>query len=273
MANYLFNKDRNFNDDVDDQSYYYVVSHNDLITKASYDLTARELKIMDFVISKIKPDDRDFNIINTSLYQLGKLFGYKRNGKNYSDLAKAIGTLRKKEVLILDEQERTITQTGWVESAKYHENGQVEIRLSSDLAPYLLQLKSDYTQYRLFDTVQLDSKYSIRLYKLMREANKDKGKTCPTLQASPKELIKMMGAPKRYSFGQFNQNVLQPAMDEINLKIDDMDLDMHKGTRGRKVVHLEIYNRFYPRKPKSHDETIEPVPMIDWTEDKKNILL
>src|SRR5699024_7636354 len=98
MANYLFNSDRNFNDDIDDQSYYYVVTHNDLITKASHDLTARELKIMDFVISKIKPDDRDFNIINTSLYQLGKLFGYKRNGKNYSDLAKAIGTLRKKEV-------------------------------------------------------------------------------------------------------------------------------------------------------------------------------
>src|SRR5699024_472874 len=153
------------------------------------------------------------------------------------------------------------------------ENGQVEIRLSSDLAPYLLQLKSYYTQYRLFDTVQLDSKYSIRLYKLMREANKDKGKTCPTLQASPKELIKMMGAPKSYSFGQINQNVVQPAMDEIKMKIDDMDLDMHTGTRGRKVVHLEIYNRVYPRTPKSHDETMEPVPMIGCTEDKKNILL
>src|SRR5699024_5699310 len=102
---------------------------------------------------------------------------------------------------------------------------------------------------------------------------KDKGKTCPTLQASPKELIKMMGAPKRYSFGQFNQNVLQPAMNEINLKIDDMYLDMHKVTRGGKVVHIEIYNRLYPRKTKSHDETIEPVPITDWTEDKKNILL
>src|SRR5699024_10716722 len=97
------------------------------------------------------------------------------------------GTLRKKEVLILDEQERTITQTGWVESAKYHENGQVEIRLSSDLAPYLLQLKSDYTQYRLFDIVQLDSKYSIRLYKLMREANKDKVKTVPTYKLTLKK--------------------------------------------------------------------------------------
>ena len=29
MNNYLFNKDRNFNDDVDNQSYYYVVTHND----------------------------------------------------------------------------------------------------------------------------------------------------------------------------------------------------------------------------------------------------
>lgn len=267
MANYLYNKDRNFNDDVDDQSYHYVVTHNDLITKASHDLTARELKIMDFVISKIKPDDQNFNIIDTSLYQLGKLFGYKRNGKNYSDLAKAIGTLRKKEVLILDEQERTITQTGWVESAKYHENGQVEIRLSRDLAPYLLQLKSDYTQYRLFDTVKLDSKYSIRLYKLMRETNKDKGKTCPTLETTPKELIKMMGAPKSYSFGQFNQNVLQPAIDEINLKIDDMDLDIHKGTRGRKVVHVEVYNRFYPIKTNSLDENSEHVPLFNWLKD------
>ena len=34
-----------------------------------------------------------------------------------------------KEVLI-HEEERTITQTGWVQSAKYHENGQVEIELS-----------------------------------------------------------------------------------------------------------------------------------------------
>ena len=138
MSNYLFNRDRNFNDDIADQSYYYVVTHNDLISKANHDLTARELKMMDFVISKIKPDDRNFNIIETSLYEMGQLFGYSRSGKNYSDLAKAIGTLRKKEVLILDEQDRTITQTGWVESAKYHENGQVEIRLSSDLAPYLL---------------------------------------------------------------------------------------------------------------------------------------
>lgn len=268
MTNYLFENDRNFNDDLKDETFYYVVEHNDLITKANHDLTARELKIMDYVISKIKPDDKAFNVVHTSLYELNNILGLTRTGKNYSDMAQSIGTLRKKEVLILDEQERTITQTGWVESAKYHENGQVEIRLSTDLAPYLLELKKDYTQYLLFDTVQLNSKYSIILYKLMREADKRKGKVTPVLETTPEVLQKQLGSPESYTFGDFNRNVLKPAIEEINLKIDDMNLTVVQGRRGRKVVALKICNEFYPIK-KTSDDSIEPVPMIDWMKDFK----
>lgn len=263
MKNYLYQKDRNFNDDLDGEKFYYVVEHNDLITKASHDLTARELKIMDFVISKIKPEDTHFDVVHTSLYELNKLLGLTRTGKNYSDMARSIGDLRKKEVLILDENERTVTQTGWVESAKYHENGQVEIRLSRELTPYLLELKKNYTQYLLFDTVQLNSKYSILLYKLMREADKTQGKKTPILETTPERLKKQLGAPENYSFGQFNQKVLTPAIEEINLKIDDMDLTFQKGTRGRKVVALKIYNNFYPIKHDSHSDK-EKIPMINW---------
>ena len=263
MKNYLYHSDRNFNDDLVDEKFYYVVEHNDLITKASHDLTARELKLMDYVISKIKPDDTAFDVVHTSLYELNKLLGLTRTGKNYSDMAKSIGDLRKKEVLILDENERTITQTGWVESAKYHENGQVEIRLSRELTPYLLELKKNYTQYLLFDTVQLNSKYSILLYKLMREADKAQGKKTPILETTPERLKKQLGAPESYSFGDFNRNVLKPAIEEINLKIDDMDLTFQKGTRGRKVVALKIYNNFYPIKHDSHSDK-EKIPMINW---------
>ena len=83
------------------------------------------------------------------MYELTKVLNIKQNGKNYADMAKAIGDLRKKEVLIHDEEERTITQTGWVQSAKYHENGKVEIELSPNLAPHLLGLKNNYTQHLL----------------------------------------------------------------------------------------------------------------------------
>src|SRR5699024_6682917 len=100
MALNLWKNDRNF--DVEEhakQLQYYVVEHNDLISKARQDLTARELKIMDFVISKIKPSDTNFTTVNTSMYELTKILDLQRSGKTYSDLAKNIGGLRKKEVL------------------------------------------------------------------------------------------------------------------------------------------------------------------------------
>ena len=49
----IWKSDRAFAiDEYEQQQYYYVAEANDLITKARHDLTARELKIMDFAISK-----------------------------------------------------------------------------------------------------------------------------------------------------------------------------------------------------------------------------
>ena len=53
--------------------------------------------------------------------------------------------------------------------------------------PLSIRLKENYTQYLLIDTVKLKSKYSILLYKLMREADKDKGKSIAILQGTPEE--------------------------------------------------------------------------------------
>ena len=79
------------------QQLYYVVEANDIINKARHDLTARELKLMDFVISKIMPDDDKFHVIKTSMYELTKVLNIKQNGKNYADMAKTIGELLKKK--------------------------------------------------------------------------------------------------------------------------------------------------------------------------------
>ena len=241
----LWKNDRNFEvEEHEEQRQYYVVEHNDLISKARQDLTARELKIMDFVISKIKPSDTNFTKVNTSMYELTKVLNLKRNGKNYSDLAKNIGDLRKKEVLIYNKNKKSITQTGWVSEATYEENGQIEILLSSKLAPYLLGLKENYTQYLLHDTVQLNSKYAILLYKLMREADKDRGKKITILQGTPADFMEWLGAPKSYTYGRLKDNILNKAIEEINLKIDDMDLELFQARRGRQVVLVEVHNKF-----------------------------
>lgn len=270
MANDLFKSNRDFNDDLVEQRGMFVAQHNDLIVKADYDLTARELKIMDYLISLIKPDDKQFNVVHTSLYKIAKILGLKRSGQTYNQISENLRELRRKEVMILGhgDKGRSITITGWISEPTFHENGQVEILISEKFMPFLLDLRNtgNYTQHLLFDTVKLDSKYSIRLYKLMREANKDNGRTCPILKGSPEELKMKLSAPESYSWSDLRKNVLIPAIKEINLQIDDMDLQMNTGKRGRSVVHVEIYNNFYPVKTEKHDKnsTETPVPMINW---------
>lgn len=96
---------------------------------------------------------------------------------------------------------RSITVTGWISKPTFHENGQVEGFINEKFMPFLLDLRNtgNDTQYLLFDTVKLDSKYSIRLYKLMREANKDRGQTSPLLKGSTEELKMKLSAPESYS--------------------------------------------------------------------------
>ncbi len=137
-----------------------------------------------------------------------------------------------------------ITQTGWLESANYYKNGQVELKLNNHLAPYLLSLKTNYTQYLLLDTVKLKSKYAILLYKLMRECDKNKGNSIAILQGTPDQFKEWIGAPKTYEYKRLKENILKKAVEEINLKIEDMDLEILQARHGRKVVHVEIHNNW-----------------------------
>lgn len=241
----LWSNDRNFNEEeIKSQAYYFVAEHNDLITKARHDLTATELKIMDFVISMIKPSDTEFHIIDTSLYRITKVLGMKRSGRTYAQVTNNLRDLRRKEVLIYNEEEGSITMTGWLERAKVWDNGQVEIRINPDFAPYLLELKSNYTQHLLHDTVQLSSKYAILLYKLMREADKDYGSKITILAGSPDEFKEWLGAPESYTFNSLKTQILEVAIDQINERIEDMDLEMFIARRGRRVARVEIHNNF-----------------------------
>lgn len=243
----IWSNDRNFREEaLNNQLYFLVVEHNDLITKARHDLTARELKIMDYVILKIKPSDSEFNVIKTSMYELSRVLNLKKSGRTYSQLAQSLENMRSKTIRIYNAQERSVTMTGWFERAKIWENGQVELKINQDFAPFLLELKDsgNYTQYYLADTVLLKSKYAIQLYKLMREADKDHGRSITIVQGTPVEFKELLGAPEKYTYGRLKENVLLPAIEEINLKIEDMDLELLQAKWGRSVKHIEIHNNY-----------------------------
>lgn len=241
----IWQNDRNFSKDlIENQRYYYVVEANDLIKNAKYNLSVNELKIIDFIISKIKPDDMGFTEIKTSMYELSNILNLKRSGRTYNQIEKNIDNLRKKDVTIIQDKD-TIVRTGWFTAAVYNRNGNVTLEFDRRLTPFLLQLKKDYTQHLLLDTVVLSSKYSIKLYKLMRECDKDKSRqSIAVLQATPEELKEWLSAPKTYSYGRLKDKVLKPAIEEINLKIQDMSLELFQERRGRIVSQVEIHNNW-----------------------------
>ncbi|ALZ87007.1 hypothetical protein APT62_00415 [Aerococcus urinaeequi] len=78
----------------------------------------------------------------------------------------------------------------------------------------------------------------------MREANKIRGKKITILQGTPADFMEWLGAPKSYTYGRLKDNILNKVIEEINLKIDDMDLELFQARRGRQVVLVEIYNNF-----------------------------
>lgn len=264
--NYIWQNDRNFAlDKYEQQQYYYVVESNDLISKAKHDLTTNQLKIIDFLISKIKPDDKDFEELETSMYELTNVLEIKRSGRTYNQIANTLDDLRKKEVTIYNQERESIVRTGWVSSAEYFKNGKVILSFDKKLAPYLLDLSKNYSQYLLIDTVKLKSKYAILLYKLMREADRDNGKSITILQGTPEEFKDWLGAPKNYNYGRLKENVLKKAIEEINLKIDDMNLEILQGRYGRKVVQVEIHNNWtVQRATKENTEYVEIISTHDW---------
>lgn len=266
--NYIWQNDRNFAlDKYEQQQYYYVVESNDLISKAKYDLTTNQLKIIDFLISKIKPDDKDFEELETSMYELTNVLEIKRSGRTYNQIANTLDDLRKKEVTIYNQERESIVRTGWVSSAEYFKNGKVILSFDKKLAPYLLDLSKNYSQYLLIDTVKLKSKYAILLYKLMREADRDNGKSITILQGTPEEFKDWLGAPKNYNYGRLKENVLKKAIEEINLKIDDMNLEILQGRYGRKVVQVEIHNNWTVQRATEENaeaEYVESITTHDW---------
>lgn len=78
----------------------------------------------------------------------------------------------------------------------------------------------------------------------MRECDRDNGKSLAILQGTPDDFREWFGAPKSYTYGQFKDKILKPAVEEINLKIDDMDLEIFQGRYNRKVVQVEVHNNW-----------------------------
>lgn len=212
-----------------------VVKANELIQKSRFSLSVQQQKIVLYLISQISPDDDEFKLYDFNILEFCRVCGIDwRSGKHYTELKEAIKEVADKSMWIrLEKGGETLVR--WIDKPYINDkSGIIQIKLDNDLKPYLLQLKSNFTQYELLWTLNFRSKYSIRLYELAKSIHYYDDEEY-TKQYTLDELRKLLDAETYTTYQTFKSRVLLPAITEIN-NFSDKTLSFEPIKRGRGVA-------------------------------------
>ena len=214
-----------------------VTMRNDFAS-GKYDLSALEQKLVLINIASIKFEDEHFNANTFRVIDMAQLLNVTPE-MLYRDLKRACDSLTNKKIYIQKED------GSWeflvlVPTAKYiAKTGTVLMRLNEDAKPYLLQLRDMFTSFELSNILNLKSKYSIRIYQLMKSHSYRK-ELIITLDDLKYRLSLDDKKQKSYRlFSNVSERVLKPAMREINDKTD-ITIDYEAIKQGRKIYALRF---------------------------------
>lgn len=210
-----------------------VIKSNFLIQKTRYSLTVQEQKLILFLISKIKPEDKELKEQKFNLTELCDICGITQNGKNYLNFKTTILNLANKRFWVTIENKEVIMD--WIRDAEIEPiKNVVTLKLDNKLRPYLLELRANFTQYQLEYILLMKSKYSIRLYELLKSYCNMGGYVI-----SIDELKNQLQTAEYSDYKNFRVRVIDTAINEIN-KYTDIYVTYSPIRTGRKITDIDF---------------------------------
>ena len=236
-----------------------VVEHNSLITSiAKMDKTP--LKMFELAVSCINTEEppKD-NIIYLSKAELFTFFKVDDSNK-HTRFKQAIELMQKQaffQIKEVKDKGYEMTSIVPIPTVKWNSyNDDVMIRFNQDIMPYLIELKQNFTKYALSEIMELNSKYSIILYKWLsmnynqyehysnkggRRAEQVESYRNPSI--SVKELREITDTVNEYKhFPHFENWILKKPLEEINAHTS-FNVSYEKIKKGRSidsiVFHIE----------------------------------
>jgi plasmid replication initiation protein len=215
---------------------YIVKKSNYFIMNSSYDLNLEEQKIILTLASMVQPEDEEFKPYKFKIGDFIELLGVENQAK-YTETPKITKELMKKVFEI--QEGDTLIQTAWLSSAIYKKgSGLVELTFSPYLKPYMLKLNTMFTQYKLANILSMKSKYSPRIYEILK-CNEFKKQGYIEIEID--ELRKLLKADKIYPlYADFKRRVLYQTQKELK-KISDISFDFEEIKTGRSITAIKFY--------------------------------
>jgi plasmid replication initiation protein len=217
-----------------------VVKSNKLI-EARYNLNLNEQKILLYAIAKIDRNKPELDWVELDIKEITELIGTQ--GKQYEEFRKNVQNLRLREVAIETNEEELIT--GWLSSIRFYKRtGKVRLKFGDGLTPYLLQLQKTFTRYQLKNVMNLSSKYSVRIYELLKQYE-GYNKPVKDREFMLDDLRDKLGIEKNeYSrIYDLEKRVLKVALQEIN-EYTDIKATYDKIKQGRKVDKIRFIVKY-----------------------------
>lgn len=220
---------------------------NELIQNSRFSLSVLQQRMVLYVISQLDESIKEKNFaldvyISDFCRICGLNGGERVGGRQFEEIKKSMIEVRNQGVWIKlpDGGETTFS---WFSEVHYNQGlGTLTIKLNEWAFPYLLDLRKKYTEYELIYALNFRSKYSVRLYELLRSYNfrfnrMDSFKKSFTVE----ELEARMDAKNYNKYTNFKLRALEPAVKEINMS-SDMDIDYKEIRRGRggRVVEIQF---------------------------------
>ena len=257
-----------------------VVEHNSLITSiAKMDKTP--LKMFELAVSCINTEEppKD-NTVYLSKRDLFAFFKVSDNDK-HSRFKQAVEKMQKQAFFQIKEEQgkgfkfKSIVPIPYVEWTDYHD--EVKIEFHREIMPYLINLKKNFTQHALSDIAELNSKYSIILYRWLsmqynqyehysvkggRRAEQVEAYRNPTITV--KELRLMTDTVNEYKkFPDFSIWVLDKSFEEINAHTS-FNVTYDKIKKGRSIDSIV----FHIEKKRKADDNSYKLEDTAYQEDK-----
>ncbi|MCI5164323.1 MAG: RepB family plasmid replication initiator protein, partial [Candidatus Electrothrix sp. AX5] len=207
----------------------------------SYTVTVVEQKIILAMVSMIHPDDADFFSYEMKLKDLADFLNINVKYA-YHEIDNITRCLRKRELHI--PEKNGWINTGWVSSCRYNgAKGTVSFRFDPELKPYLVQLKNEFTKYRIALVVQFKSIYSIRIYQLLKQY---KGIGYRKFRVDKLKEILGIKQNEYREFKRFRGRVLNQAKKEFEKKDEngnfkcDLTFELETIREERKIARLKF---------------------------------
>jgi len=245
-----------------------VAQGNDLIRQARFSLSALEQNIIYFAMSKIKPDDKDFMHLNFTVAEFCEVCGIaaedgNQGGHEYRRVKAAVKSVSDKSVWVKYPTGAEVLIRWFDTCVILPDTGEMSIIFSQSMKPYLLGLieraklgGEGYTQTMLLTYLALFSKYSKRIYEILKsylyvKGNQEKLYRVTHVEYGLDELKRLVNAENYDRYPDFRRFVLETAAREINA-VTDISISFepiktrHKTTGVRFTFHhKQIMDRFY----------------------------